>query len=99
MLKEENVMEKGKFWEEHIRAQGASGLSIAKYCTKHGISVSSYGYWREKLKRQNDESGGFVEVGGSRDSLLEIRVGAHTLRVPQGYDAKEVRRIVEALSC
>jgi len=92
-------MEKRKFWEDHIRGQGASGLSIAKYCRKHGLSVSSYGYWRDKLKRQNDEGGGFVEVGGSEEKLLEIRTGEHILRVPRGYDVVELRRIVEALSC
>jgi hypothetical protein len=32
-------------WQAHLDAWRASGLSQSMYCKKHGLSLSSFGYW------------------------------------------------------
>ena len=38
-----------KFWENHLRAWQASGVSQAGYCRKHGLSHKSFVYWKKRL--------------------------------------------------
>ena len=37
------------FWKAHISAMDRSGLSLAEYCRRHGLSCSAFRYWRRKL--------------------------------------------------
>lgn len=91
---------KRKFWESHVTAQRRSGLSQAKYCEAQGVSHSSFGYWVTKLNRDTRAAGAgrFLPVKLTAEPI-EIVVGRAVVRVPNGADAAEVRRIVEALSC
>ena len=93
-------MEKREFWKKHIKAQRESGLSQAKYCRERGLALSSFGNWSLRISREQRsgvEPGRFVPVNPT--APIEIIVGKVTVRVPQGSDAGEIRRIVEALSC
>jgi hypothetical protein len=36
---------KQALWQAHLDAWRASGLSQSMYCKKHGLSLSSFGYW------------------------------------------------------
>lgn len=38
-----------QFWQDHIKAQQRSGLSIGRYCREQGLARSAFGYWRRKL--------------------------------------------------
>jgi hypothetical protein len=38
-----------KFWENHLRAWQASGLSQVGYCRKHGLKCKSFVYWKKRL--------------------------------------------------
>lgn len=42
---------KRKFWQIHIRACEDSGLSQREYCRQHSLALSTFGYWRRKIKR------------------------------------------------
>ena len=46
---------KATYWTEHIAAWHKSGLSQGAYCRRHGLSQSSWGYWRKRLARSADE--------------------------------------------
>ncbi|MCL4499041.1 MAG: hypothetical protein M1335_02195, partial [Chloroflexi bacterium] len=35
-----------KHWQSHVEAQGASGLSGAEYCRRHGLEVKGLYRWR-----------------------------------------------------
>ncbi len=37
------------FWQTHTNGWRASGLSIDRYCTQHGISKTSFALWRQRL--------------------------------------------------
>ena len=42
---------KVKCWQEHIENYHNSRLSQPEYCMKHGLKISTLGYWITKLKR------------------------------------------------
>jgi hypothetical protein len=42
---EMTVIEKRKFWEEHILFWRESGLSQRAYCKRHDIKSSQWFYW------------------------------------------------------
>lgn len=41
-----------RLWEERIREQENSGLTIIAWCSQHKIAKQSYYYWRKKLKQE-----------------------------------------------
>ena len=42
-------MEKALFWQEILRRQADSGLSIRKFCASEGFSEPSFYAWRKKF--------------------------------------------------
>jgi len=51
MSKKEKVTDSNRelFWQRMIEARRDSGLSVARFCQKEGISQAAYYYWRKKL--------------------------------------------------
>jgi hypothetical protein len=43
-------------WRERIRLQSCSGLSIAAYCTREGISAAAFYAWRQRLTARPNSS-------------------------------------------
>lgn len=70
-------------WESEIERQEASGLSQAAYTNREGLSLSTFQYWRKKLKKKEAPSrstGGFIDVFsssviGSSEIELELPHG------------------------
>lgn len=48
-------------WKTLIQQHSQSGLSLAGFCRKKNLSVSSFHHWRRKL-RPEPEKPGFVEI-------------------------------------
>lgn len=90
-------MSRREYWAEQIKLQEQSGETQAKYCGRNGISDSSFSTWRSRLKKETSATGRFVEVG--KQEPLEVWIGKALIRVPNGSDLSELRRIVDALSC
>jgi len=40
------------FWQEHLRAWSASGLTQADYCRQHKLSRAAFGWWKRQLQGQ-----------------------------------------------
>ena len=51
----EACSEKAAYWAGHFEAWRGSGLSQGAYCRRHGLSQSSWGYWRNRLARLANE--------------------------------------------
>lgn len=45
------VIEKRKFWEEHVRCWRESGLSQRAYCKRHDIRSNQWFYWKKRTTR------------------------------------------------
>jgi hypothetical protein len=42
--------EQRQFWQLALEAQGESGLSVAAFCRREGLSEAAYYYWRRKIE-------------------------------------------------
>jgi transposase-like protein len=92
-------------WRALISEQERSGLSVREFADVHGVTPSTLYWWRSKLKRRQPD---LVPVAVVADDPLqsghvdgfELRIDAAlTLRIPSGFDASELRRLLAALRC
>ena len=94
-----------QFWQTAIEAHRQSGLSIAAFCKKEGLSEAAYYYWRRKLaggvlQAKEKSPPDFLEVvvAGSHNAALELVFsGGPTLRIPPGADHKNLSHVLSAL--
>ena len=86
-------------WREHFKNWKASGLSQADYCRENGISQHSFTYWRTKLgAAPKKQSSSFIEIRRPESVQgFELIAGEVTVKVPPGFDAKDLSRLLEAL--
>ena len=93
-----------------LDAQAASGLSVADYAERIGVSVPTLYQWRRRLESPTggDAAGAkLVEVTVSLPAArttdgLVVRVcdGRRSIEVPRGFDGDDLRRLLAALeSC
>ena len=66
-----------------------SGVSIAEYCRREGLSSSTFEYWRRQLENKS-----FVRVGAMPQIELTLQNGM-MLRIP--VDAATLKAVLEAL--
>ena len=94
-----------QFWQMVIETCKESGLSIAAFCKKEGISEASYYYWRKKLPATDPKSNrkappAFIEVAlpQSNATVLELVLSSgNTLIINPGADDKMLSNVLSAL--
>ena len=93
-----------------LDAQVASGLSVAAYAERIGVSVPTLYQWRRRLgspTHGTERGPELIEVsltgaGSRRVDGLVVRVcdGRRSIEVPRGFDGDDLRRVIEVLeSC
>ena len=88
-------------WRALIAEQERSGQSIREFAESHGLAASTLYWWRAELKRRNVDlvPVEIVEPSTVTTSAFELSIGDATLRIPPGFDAAELRRLIAALQC
>ena len=106
-----NESERAGYWREEIGRCEGSGESIAGYCRKRGLSVSTYHWWKGELRRRGGAASGrglFAEVtlgsrvAAERAALEVVLANGRGVRVHPGFDGATlaaVVRLLEGLSC
>lgn len=88
-------------WLELVERQRSSGLSVAAFCARNGVAVSSLYAWRRRVS----VAPAFVEAelagepGPGRAGVIEVRVrGGRRVRVRSGgFDRDLLLEVVAAL--
>ena len=62
----QRILEKEKIWNEHFAACGNSGVSQRTYCKNNNLPLTTFAYWKRKLKNQNN---------GGNQCLVEVTQG------------------------
>lgn len=75
-----------EFWKRHVAAIGQEGVAVTVYAKRHGLSLASLYYWRQKLMAADgvaplSATGKFVAV---RIADTALSSGACTLVLPSG---------------
>ena len=92
-------------WRLLVEDWIASGQGCEEWAAPRGILASTLGWWRWKLGMgtvRAAEPTRFLDVvvrepGPPPAPDLVVEVGALRVRVPVGFDARELRRVVDAL--
>jgi len=62
--------EKITYWQNHIKAWEAGKSSQREYCRQHNLTFSSFGYWRQRLKKVPSKAPKLIPVSVSRSASL-----------------------------
>ncbi len=74
------LKKKRKFWQAHVKAWSASGMTQAEYCRQNGLSIKSFGYWKRKQKNKATEVT-FYPVPANPLKVLNNRNQPYSLRL------------------
>ncbi len=93
------MSEKRSYWEGHVKEQERSGEKLSEYAERHRLKTATLSYWRTKLKREGSK-GEFIPLNPVPEARLELLLRNGILvRLPTGFRAEEVKRLVEAIEC
>lgn len=70
-------MQKDSKFQELIRLQQASGLTVKGFCSNEGIAYSTFYYWRKKL-----------QSNGRKSDFIPLVIKSPGSAVPEGYNRK-----------
>jgi transposase-like protein len=91
---------KEKKWQELIREQQQSKLSVSAFCRQHGFSDQTFYNWRKRLAGESVRFA-LVEAnpcGADRHAPLElILASGDRLRIAPGADAEILRAVLSVL--
>jgi hypothetical protein len=90
-----------KKWQELIRQQEQSKLSVSAFCRQHGFSDQSFYNWRKRLAASEPVRFALVDAspsGTDRHAPLELMLASgDRLRIAAGADADTLRAVLNVL--
>lgn len=100
--------QKNDFWKNHIEACDKSNLSQIEYCAAQRIPLSTFGYWKRKLKKDVECKPVFYPLTVSpvvsgelpdKDSglILHLQNKRFSLEIKKGFSASTLSLIVSTL--
>lgn len=106
-----HTQEKLEFWREHLARLAASGMSQAEYCRTHDLKWFQLHYWRKKIQRNQEPSGGRLRLVPIQPAGLDhgsatrrpgpnpIRVffDGFTVEVNDGFKLETLEKLIKAL--
>ncbi len=100
--RQEQIKSSQEDWHAHMKAWGQSGQSRASYCEQHGLKLSTFAYWRQRLKTDST-SVRLVQLPTralrhTEGSTLRVMVdGRYTVEVLDGFNPATLGQVLEVL--
>jgi hypothetical protein len=102
------LLEKRRFWKEHIDGWQLSGLSQSEYCRRNDLKFDRFVYWRRTFIRPTASkassiieipiSAGFTRAVSLGPSPLRLVVGNHyRIEVERDFDPVALRQLIHTL--
>ncbi|BCL63156.1 hypothetical protein DGMP_38490 [Desulfomarina profundi] len=99
---------KKDFWHRHIEECEKSHLSQIEYCTTHNIALSTFGYWKRKLGKDQNRKPVFYPLtvspsishkNGIKESGLTLHVkdGRFTIQIEKGFSSSALSEVITTL--
>lgn len=67
---------KADYWQQMIRRQAGSGLSVRAWCGRHDVSEASFYWWRRRLARTNRPAKKSNRRDAAMPRFVPVRVAA-----------------------
>ena len=91
-------LEKRNEWEEKIRQQQVSGLSIERWCQAHQIKAHTFHYWKDRLSQKTPLSRGcFTELVNSKAPGVSIEYQGVRIHIDKNFDSATLQSCLSAL--
>jgi transposase len=98
-------------WDERLKRWAKSGASIEAFAAREGLDARRLKWWRWKLRPSVPSAaaeprfvpvrvvGGSARAAGGSGALVEVVLtNGRVLRVPPGFDADELARLLAVAS-
>jgi hypothetical protein len=94
---------------ELVAEQRSSGKTQIAWCAEHGINTKTFRRWEQSIKggeAEGNRAVNWVELNGCNsasglisvsDTVIEILVGAYTVRVKPGFDRETMSDVCRML--
>jgi len=90
--------EKKLEWEEKIRKQKDSGLSIERWCNEHQIRTHTFHYWKERLSPKPLPGYlNFAELPHQKETGIVIERGHLRIRLDKYFDPLVLKQCLTLL--
>ena len=105
MAKERQVItDKQTLWTKRIADWQSSGLSQGAFCEQHGLTYTTFVYWRGRLKklevRDDATPVNFFPVRLKQDNQnsLTLKInGRHSIEIDRNFDGDLLTRVIHAV--
>jgi hypothetical protein len=105
MAKERQVItDKQTLWTKRIADWQSSGLSQGAFCEQHGLTYTTFVYWRGRLKklevRDDASTVNFFPVRLKKDSQhsLTLKInGRHSIEIDTNFDSDLLTRVIQVV--
>jgi len=91
-------------WAEVFEQWKMSGVSRRAFCAERQISHSSFGYWKARLERKQEEAVGLVRVAPQRlrtespaGGMGVMVAGKYRVEVGTGFSAEVLMKLLDVL--
>jgi len=94
---------RAKIWQTHIREWEQSGLSQRRYCQERELSLSTFQWWRSRLKKSADEANNsIVRVplsvsAAAQQHELVVEVGRFKVTVRGTLEREQLCSLLDVL--
>lgn len=94
---------RARIWQAHIRQWERSGLSQRRYCKERGLALSTFQWWRSRLKKSASQaSPSIVRLPVSvstavAPSELVVEVGRYRVTVRGSADREQLGSLLDVL--
>jgi len=98
------VKDKKTLWQDRMADWKKSGLTQPAFCQQQNITLSSFGYWRKRLKKcslsSEDTSLKFfpVSISKEKNSGLTLNINAdYSIEVQPGFNKNLLIDIIQTI--
>ena len=98
-------MERKDIWVQRFKEWESSGLKRAEYCRQNNFPVSTFDYWRHRIRKESEKANGNslvklpVVIQQAQSCSLSIEYpSGHKIHIPGNYNSTMLRRLVTDLN-
>ena len=90
--------EKRSMWEQKIRLQQQSGLSIERWCRENQISPHTFHYWKDRLFPKTVLThSSFIELSDGKGTGIIIEHQGVRIHLDRHFEPETLKRCLAAL--